>query len=138
MLVQSDGQEFGQSEGGMQAMKTGTHPVDRRGALLLLVLCVLTLFLLMGTVLLTLATRTRTTAHAFASATAGQAARPLLARNQLDRAVLTLLRGGADAAEAGLSESLLADMYGTAAPLAGTVTEIVNQGVLVRATVQIT
>jgi len=118
-------------------MKTLTPAAGRRGALLLLVLCVLTLFLLMGTVLLTLATRTRTTAHAFATATAGQAARPLLARHQLERAVLTLLRGGEDAAEAGLSEALLADMYGSSAPLEGTVTAIVEQGVLLRATVQI-
>jgi hypothetical protein len=122
----------------MNAMKTGNHPLERRGALLLLVLCVLTLFLLMGTVLVTLATRTRTTAQAFASATAGRAARPLLARTQLEQAVLALVRGGPDADNAGLSESLLADMYGTTAPLEGKVTELVQQDVLVRATVQVT
>ena len=108
-----------------------------RGFLLLLVLCVLTLFLLMGTVMLTLATRTRKTARAFAAATVGQSASPLLARRQLDRAVLALLRGSPDATAAGLSESLLADMYGAAPPLEGRVTSLTTDGPLVVATVEL-
>jgi hypothetical protein len=118
----------------MNAIKAA-HP--RRGALLLLVLGVLTLFLLMGTMVLTLATRTRTTARAFALATAGQAARPLLAREQLEQAVMALLRGGPNATEAGLGESLLADMYGTEPPLEGRATALVARGPLVEATVEI-
>ncbi len=118
-------------------MNRQSYPVRRRGALLLLVLCVLTLFLLMGTVLLTLATRTRTTAQAFAAATAGRAARPLLARHQLEQALLTLLRGGEAAAESGLSESLLADMYGATPALEGRVTELTDDGLLVRATLEL-
>ena len=109
----------------------------RRGALLLVVLCVLTLFLLMGTMMLTLATRTRTTARAFAAATTGQAARPLLARRHLEQAVLKLLRGGPEAAAAGVSESLLADMYGAAPPLEGRVTSLTVQGPLVTTTLVI-
>jgi hypothetical protein len=46
----------------------------RRGALLLLVLGVLTMFVLVGTVMLTLATRARSSSRAFAAATAGTAA----------------------------------------------------------------
>jgi len=110
----------------------------RRGALLLLVLGVLTLFLLMGTMMLTLATRTRTTAKAFAAVTAGQAARPLLARRQLEQAILSLVRGGTDARAAGMTESLLGDMYGTALPLEGRVTSLVARGPLIEATVQMT
>jgi len=109
----------------------------RRGFLLLLVLCVLTLFLLMGTVMLTLATRTRKTARAFAAATVGQSASPLLARRQLERAVLTLLRGSPDSTAAGLSESLLADMYGDTPPLEGRVTALTASGPLVEATVEL-
>ena len=109
----------------------------RRGFLLLLVLCMLTLFLLMGTVMLTLATRTRKTARAFAAATVGQSAGPLLARRQLDRAVLSLLRGSPDATAAGLSESLLADMYGETPPLKGRVTSLTANGPLVEATVEL-
>ena len=109
----------------------------RRGFLLLLVLCMLTLFLLMGTVMLTLATRTRKTARAFAAATVGQSAGPLLARRQLERAVLSLLRGSPDATAAGLSESLLADMYGATPPLKGWVTSLTANGPLVEATVEL-
>ena len=109
----------------------------RRGVLLLVVLCVLTLFLLLGTVMLTLATRTRKTARAFAAATVGQSAGPLLARRQLERAVLTLLRGSPDATAAGLSESLLADMYGETPPLEGRVTALTARGPLIEATVEL-
>ncbi len=117
-------------------MTTTQKARHRRGALLLLVLGVLMLFLLMGTMMLTLATRTRTTARAFAAATTGQSARPLLARRQLDQALLTLLRGGPGSQEAGLSESILADMYGTTPALEGRVTSLVIRGPLVEATVE--
>jgi len=87
------------------------HAKSRRGALLLLVLGMLSLFVLIGTVTLSLATRARTTSRAFAAATAGTAVGPMLARLQLEEAIFQLVRGGRDAKAAGLSESLLEDMY---------------------------
>ena len=106
----------------------------RRGALLLLVLGVLTMFVLVGTVMLTLATRARTSSRAFAAATAGTAAGPMLARAQLEQALLQLIRGGANAKAAGLGESLLEDMYGATPALVATVTSMVDRGVIVEAT----
>lgn len=106
----------------------------RRGALLLLVLGVLTMFVLVGTVMLTLATRARSSSRAFAAATAGTAAGPMLARVQLEQALLQLVRGGAKAKTAGLSESLLEDMYGSTPAVVATVTSIQDRGVIVEAT----
>ncbi len=106
----------------------------RRGALLLLVLGVLTMFVLVGTVMLTLATRARSSSRAFAAATAGTAAGPMLARVQLEQALLQLIRGGANAKTAGLSESLLEDMYGSTPAVVATVTSIQDRGVIVEAT----
>lgn len=112
-----------------------TPSSSRRGALLLLVLGILTLFVLIGTVMLTLATRARTTSRAFAAATATTSAGPMLGRAQLEQALLRLIRGGADTAAGGLSESLLGDMYGSQPALLGEMTAIRQQGVLVEATV---
>ncbi len=109
----------------------------RRGALLLLVLGILTLFMLVGTVMLTLATRARTTSRAFAAATAGTTAGPMLGREQLKQALLLLVRGGAGVEDAGLSESLLGDMYGPEPPLEGTLTAIQDDGVLIEATIDV-
>lgn len=103
----------------------------RRGALLLLVLGVLTLFVLIGTVMLTLATRARTSSRAFAAATAGTATGPMFARKQLEEALLKLLRGGANAKAAGLSESVLEDQYGSSPAVVATVTSIQDRGILV-------
>ncbi len=112
-------------------------PPRRRGALLLLVLSVLTLFMLVGTVMLTLATRARTTSRAFATVTAGTTAGPMLSRDRLEQALLRLVRGGTDAEAGGLSESLLGDMYGPAPPLSGTVTSLTPHGVLLEATIAV-
>ena len=108
---------------------------NRRGALLLLVLGFLTMFMLIGAVMLTLATRARTSSRAFAAATAGTATGPISARKQLEEALLQLLRGGANAKAAGLSESLLEDQYGFLPPLVADVTAIQDRGILVEATI---
>jgi hypothetical protein len=94
------------------------RPKDRgrRGALLLLVLSMLTLFLMMGTLMMVLATRARSTARAFADTVAGPGNRAAAARGLLDEALMRLLRGAppADHGEAPAPdyESLLADRYG--------------------------
>jgi hypothetical protein len=85
---------------------------DRRGVLLLLVLSILTLFLLMGATLLTIATRARTAARAFSSANDDFEASPALPRALLDEALLILIRGSKDEKVRGkVSENLLGDMY---------------------------
>ena len=85
----------------------------RRGALLLLVLSVLTLFLMIGTLMLVLATRARTTARAFADATTAAGFEQLQSRQLLEEALMVLIRGQADGGEPGtVAESLLADRYG--------------------------
>lgn len=87
--------------------------LNRRGVLLLLVLSVLSLFLLMGAVLLTVATRARTAARGFASAAGDPEASTVMPRAMLDEALLILIRGAADNEVPGpVSESLLGDMYG--------------------------
>jgi len=89
---------------------TGT---DRRGVLLLLVLSVLTLFLLMGGMLLTIATRARAAARAFSAVRDDLGASAALPRAVLDEALLILIRGSRDTqVRARLTESLLGDMYG--------------------------
>ena len=87
---------------------------DRRGALLLLVLSMLTLFLMIGTLMLVLATRARTTARAFAEVVSDGGLANLAARDLLDEALMVLLRGRQPlpAAAAPPRESLLGDRYG--------------------------
>jgi hypothetical protein len=116
--------------------------LGRRGALLLLVLSVLTLFMMIGTLMLVLAMRARTTARAFADATA--AADSLLPQAMLDEALMVLLRGGASLPPQ-ITESLLSDRYGqpttgtaeagSVAPLTGAVigTTTLGAGVLLEA-----
>lgn len=99
----------------------------RRGALLLLVLSMLTLFLMIGTLMIVLATRARTTARAFADATATGGSRQLEARGLLEKALMVLLRGQADGGQPGtVPESLLADRYGQG--IEGTLTDATGQG----------
>ncbi len=88
---------------------------DRRGAFLLLVMSVLTLFVLVGTIAILEATRARETAAAFAAATAGSENRSVMARTLTNEALMLLIRGSTDEAVHGLlgSDSLLEDMYGT-------------------------
>jgi hypothetical protein len=80
--------------------------------MLLLVLSLLTLFLLMGTMLLVSATRTRAAARAFMAVATDAEASPLLPRALLDEALLILIRGSKDeAVRSQVTESLLGDMY---------------------------
>jgi hypothetical protein len=87
----------------------------RRGAFLLLVMSVLTLFVLVGTIALLEATRARETSAAFAAATAGAESRSILARTLTNEALLLLIRGSTDDGIHAMlgSDSLLEDMYGT-------------------------
>lgn len=94
----------------------------REGAILLLVLSMLTLFLLMGAAGLTLANRARATSRAFANALSTRGMRPTLAASALEEALLKLLRGPAVPGK--MSECLLADKYGESDPATGTVTAI--------------
>jgi hypothetical protein len=85
---------------------------DRRGVLLLLVLSVLTMFLLMGAMLLTIATRARTAARAFADVQGSGQGSSAIPRALLDEALMILIRGSTDeAVQAQVAESLLGDMY---------------------------
>jgi hypothetical protein len=120
------------------------HPVARRGALLLLVLSMLSLFLMLGTLMIVMATRARTTSRAFAGAVAGPGLKSAQTSELLEEALLVLIRGtqqpasgGADEPPGPNLESLLADRYGTAR-LTGELRSIAasSQG-LVRATVSI-
>lgn len=84
----------------------------RRGVMLLLVLSLLTLFLLIGTMLLVSAARTRAAARAFMAVATDVEAFPLLPRGLLDEALLILIRGSKDGAvRSRVTESLLGDMY---------------------------
>lgn len=93
-------------------------PIRRRGALLLLVLTALTFFMMIGTLMLVIATRTRTTSRAFADATTATTATSLMSQTMLDDALMLVLRGRRALEEAALPEplrgqSLLEDKYGT-------------------------
>lgn len=91
-----------------------SHHHSRRGMLLLMVLSMLTLFLLLGSVFLVLATRARTASRAFMAATSDIEASPALPRALLDEALLMLIRGSQDAAvKTAMPESLLRDVYET-------------------------
>ena len=81
----------------------------RRGALLLLVLSMLTLFLLIGILLLVTATRTRLTARAFSEATNTTSHGGIRQRALLDEALMRLIRGPSFGT---MSESVLEDTYG--------------------------
>jgi hypothetical protein len=101
------------------------HSRDRRGVLLLLVLSVLTLFLMLGAIMLVLATRARTTARAFANATNTAAIPTLQAQAALDEALMVLLRGSQEpAVQAKVTESILHDKYG--APLLASGSAAIN------------
>lgn len=89
-------------------------PKGRRGAMLLMVLSMLSLFLLMGALGIVMATRSREAARAFAAATAGRSQLPAIARAAADDALLTLLRGSTDSTvRKDVTKSLLGDMYST-------------------------
>ncbi|MEX0671567.1 MAG: hypothetical protein WD060_14040 [Pirellulales bacterium] len=97
-------------------MNTSSHrrvPPSRRGALLLLVLTSLTLFMMIGAVMLVVATRSRTAARAFSDATNSTASGSMQAWAMLDEALMVLLRGSKSALPAVMTESILDDKYGT-------------------------
>jgi len=108
----------------------------RRGALLLIVLSMLTLFMMIGTLMLVLAIRARTTARAFADAVVGPGIQGSEARGLLDEALMVLLRGknpaGAGEDSGPQLESLLADRYG-AETLTGSLHNITAIGPVLRA-----
>lgn len=108
----------------------------RRGAFLLLVLSMLTLFMMIGTLMLVLAMRARSTSRAFADAVAGSGNRAAAARGLLEEALMRLLRGTRPPAGGGppAYESLLADRYGTETD-SGTLTAITAAGSVLTATV---
>lgn len=86
----------------------------RRGMLLLMVVSMLSLFLLVGTLAIVMATRSREAARAFAGFTAGSTQLSVVARTAADEALLTLIRGTTNpTVRAQVTESLLGDMYGT-------------------------
>lgn len=98
---------------------------DRRGVLLLLVLTALTFFIMIGTLMLVIATRTRTTSRAFANGATAATSGPIQAQQLLDKALLAVIRGKGDETllpttlPSGTSvylagQSLLEDRYGSA------------------------
>ena len=97
-------------------MNTSCHfrlPPSRRGALLLLVLTSLSLFMMIGAAMLVIATRSRTAARAFSDATSSTANGSIQASAMLDEALMVLLRGSKSALPAVMTESILEDKYGT-------------------------
>jgi len=100
----------------------------RSGFLILLVLSVLSMFMMLGALMLVLASRARTTARAFASASGVANRDEVSHRLVLDEALMVLLRGPA-AGALGAGESILADRYG-AATVSGTLTGLTGAGTL--------
>jgi len=120
----------------ISALKLCSPRSDRRGALLLLVLSMLTLFLMIGTLMLVLATRARTTARAFADVVSDGGLANLAARDLLDEALMVFLRGRqpSPAPAATPRESILADRYGTTT-LQGTISGLPPGNAVLQATV---
>ena len=65
----------------------------RRGMMLLIVLTLLSMFLMLGTLLIVNTSRSRLTARAFAAATASNGDSATLAKRQLDLALMKLICG---------------------------------------------
>jgi hypothetical protein len=103
---------------------------SRRGVLLLLVLSALTMFMMLGALMLVLATRARTSARAFSNASTAVTRDDGRGRAALDEALMRLLRGPLTP-PAGPQESILADQYGSAVTM-GQLTALtrVNSGTL--------
>jgi hypothetical protein len=97
----------------------------REGVLLLLVLIALTLFLMLGVALLVKATRSRTAARSFGART--DALEAYTDRAALDEALMVLLRGSRNTLPPQISESILADRYGSGA-VTGTVSGLAGGG----------
>ena len=86
----------------------------RRGALLLMVLTSLTLFMMMGTLMLITAIRARATARAFANAATSSDVSLIQSRAALDEALMLALRGSRSTPATQFTESILEDKYGGA------------------------
>ena len=102
---------------------------NRRGVLLLVVVSMLTLFLLLGTTYLVVATRARQAARAYARLAEEQ--QQADTSRLLDAVLLKVVRGGAGGVSSlsgntisGTFESLLADKYGATTSKTGTATTI--------------
>lgn len=102
---------------------------NRRGVLLLLVLSMLTIFLMLGALMLVLATRARTSARAFATASNAVSSDFLRMRAAVDEALMRLLRGSTTVGS--VTESILADRCGSVVAM-GQLTNLtrVNAGLL--------
>jgi len=97
---------------------------SRRGVLLLVVLSMLTLFLMLGTTYLVVASRARATARAFAKAAAdanGSTA-PAAGQRLVDEAFMIVARGPLPGTTGTIApgDDLLGDKYGTNATISGT------------------
>ena len=99
-----------------------TKRVPRRGMLLLIVLLMLTLFMVTGIAMLTIATRARTVSRANLTATNKLAVTDEVLRPVLDKALMAALRGTPAASP--ISESLLADKYGDSSKATGIITKL--------------
>lgn len=102
-------------------IKNSFTPETRRGVLLIIVLLILTLFMLLGTTYVIVATRAKKTADSFSESTLSRSPAVQVARNVTDYASLALLRGGTapplsaseeEVVQKFLDNSLLADKYG--------------------------
>jgi len=97
-------------------MNSSTHRASgRRGAILLIAISALTLFAMVGTLMLVTATRTRAAARAFANLTASHSVTTTHADAMLDEALLFVLRGSKDETKFPATlqkQSLLEDKYG--------------------------
>ena len=85
---------------------------ERRGVLLLVVLSMLTLFMLLGTTYLILASRTRSTSKAFLKLADDQAQTSVSLKPYLAQAALQVIRGTESPRSAIRYHDLLADRYG--------------------------
>ena len=110
----------------------------RRGMMLLIVLSLLSMFLMLGTLLIVNTSRSRLTARAFAAATASNASSATLARRQLDMALMKLVAGPSQpAATNDVTESLLEDKFGRGTAVEGTLLSVTDNGPLLTASVSI-
>jgi hypothetical protein len=110
----------------------------RRGMMLLIVLTLLSMFLMLGTLLIVNTSRSRLTARAFAAATASNGDSATLAKRQLDLALMKLICGPSrPAATDDITESLLEDKFGSGTALEGTLNSVEDNGPLLTASVAV-
>ena len=102
----------------IDASKANRNTADRRGVLLLVTVCMLTLFLMLGTAYLVAASRARESANAIARKALFADQTNYRPETYLDTVLMRIVRGGTAPQALGTIsagfESLLADKYGTA------------------------